>query len=120
MNTRKNVHGRTSFHIGGTKCLCPEYDETTAQTQGRKDERLIKGGFHLPVRVNKKIQMQKLVKELNESPLGRLTTAMDTTPELRPEKVEQGRKILQCSDSELNERLILAVDRVLDELSYTG
>jgi hypothetical protein len=117
MVARNTVHGPTRFNPGGTKCICLECDGTTAQSQRRATEKLIKDRFDLPLRFDKKMQARKMVKEMQKSPLGRLITTIATTPELRPEKVGRGKRILQYSDFELNEKLLQAMEHVLDELS---
>jgi hypothetical protein len=119
MVTRNADHGRTSFSAEATICLSQGRDGTTTLIERQAQE---KPGirFHFPIDKDKKSQARKMVKDLQKSPLGRLIATIATTPELRLEKVEQGRKMLQCSGSQLNEKLILAMERVLEELSHVG
>jgi hypothetical protein len=120
MVERNAVQGRKRHHSKGTKCACPGHARTTARSGGRTNERLIKDRLHLPILTGNKGRARKMVNELQKSPLGRLITAIAMTPDLRPEKIEQGKKILRCRYDELEEKLVVAMERVLGELSYTG
>jgi hypothetical protein len=120
MAARNTILGRTRFSPGVKKRLCRKCEATTAQSERRTNENSIMGGFHLPVCVDNKMRTRKRVKHLQKSPQGRLITAVEATTEIRPKKVEQGRRILQCNDAELEEKLLRTVERVLEELSHTG
>jgi hypothetical protein len=120
MVARNTVHERAGLHPGGTKCAYLLLDGATTQSQKQVTEKLIKDRFHFPVRADKKTLAKNMVKDMQKSPLGRLITAIATTPQFQPEKTDQGKKILRHSDSELKEKLIQTMERVLEKLSYTG
>ncbi len=42
------------------------------------------------------------------------------TSNVRPEKIDQDRKLVQCSDSKLKEKLDKAMDCVLEKLMNNG
>ena len=59
---------------------------------------------------------KKIMDNIHNTPLGKLLGIIATLPEIRPEKVQQGRQLLRRADSELDEQLDEAMDRVLEEL----
>jgi hypothetical protein len=119
MVIRGTGHAGTMVTTEPEECLSLKRNEITALNDRRVQE---KPGirFHLSVSTDKKIQARRMIKQLQKSPLGRLITAIATTPQLRPEKMEQGRKVLQCSDAQLEEKLLLAMEHVIEELSHSG
>jgi len=62
------------------------------------------------------ILAEELLKNVNTSPLGQLLKKIAALPEIRQEKVVDVRSQLQRGDYDLNKRLDLALDRVLEEL----
>jgi hypothetical protein len=63
---------------------------------------------------------RKIMDNIHNTPLGKLLGIMASLPEIRPEKVEHGRKLLRRKESDLDEQLDEAMDRVLEELLHEG
>lgn len=60
---------------------------------------------------------ESLLDNMNASPLGKLLKVIGTLPEVRYEKVERGRRLVDQPDSaELDAQMDVALDRVLEEL----
>ena len=59
---------------------------------------------------------EELLHNINTTPIGRLLKEIAAMPEIRQEKVLSVRSQLQEGNYNLNERLDLALDRVLEEL----
>lgn len=59
---------------------------------------------------------EELLKNINTTPIGRLLKEIAQLPEIRQEKVASIRNKLNRDEYNLNERLDLALDRVLEEL----
>jgi|GEM_PF-1339729 hypothetical protein len=62
----------------------------------------------------------KIMDNIHNTPLGRLLGIIAALPEIRQEKVEQGRRICSRKDAELDDQLDAAMDRVLEELLHEG
>jgi hypothetical protein len=60
----------------------------------------------------------KIMENIHNTPLGKLLGIIATLPEIRAEKVEQGRQLLRRKESDLDEQLDEAMDRVLEELLH--
>jgi hypothetical protein len=76
--------------------------------------------FDLFRQAGKDIVAEELVENIHNTPLGRLLGIIAALPEIRPEKVELGRKLLRRNESDLDEQLDEAMDRVLEELLHEG
>jgi DNA-directed RNA polymerase subunit F len=63
---------------------------------------------------------KKIMDNIHNTPLGKLLGIIATLPEIRPEKVQEGRRLVRRADTELNEQLNEAMDRVLEELLHEG
>lgn len=59
---------------------------------------------------------RKIMENIHNTPLGKLLGIIATLPEIRPEKVQEGRRLMKRADCELDEQLNEAMDRVLEEL----
>jgi hypothetical protein len=59
---------------------------------------------------------EELLNNINTTPIGRLLKEIAQLPEVRQEKVAAVRNKLDRNEYNLNERLDLALDRVLEEL----
>jgi hypothetical protein len=59
---------------------------------------------------------EELLNNINTTPIGRLLKQIATMPEIRQEKVSNVRNKLNRGEYNINERLDLALDRVLEEL----
>lgn len=62
-----------------------------------------------------------LLENMNASPLGQLLKVIGSLPEVRVEKVDRARRMINRSDSgELDAQMDIALDRVLEELIIEG
>ncbi len=60
---------------------------------------------------------ESLLDNMNASPLGKLLKMIGTLPEVRYEKVDRARRLIDQPDSqELDAQMDMALDRVLEEL----
>lgn len=59
---------------------------------------------------------EELLNNINTTPIGRLLKQIAAMPEIRQEKVSNVRNQLKRGEYDINERLDLALDRVLEEL----
>ena len=59
---------------------------------------------------------EELLKNINTTPLGQLLKKIAVLPEIRQEKVNDRRSRIARGEYDLNKRLDLALDRVLEEL----
>lgn len=60
----------------------------------------------------------KIMDNIHNTPLGKLLGIIAALPEIRQEKVDQGRRICRRKDAELDDQLDAAMDRVLEELLH--
>ncbi len=61
--------------------------------------------------------MEKILENLNTTPIGQVLNKIASLPEVRKEKVLDVRRQISEGKYELNERLDVALDRVLEELT---
>lgn len=61
---------------------------------------------------------ERIMENIQSTPLGKLLGIIASLPEIRPEKVERGRWLLHRNESDLNEPLDEAMDRILEELLH--
>ncbi len=59
---------------------------------------------------------EELLHNINNTPIGRLLKQIAKMPEIRQEKVSTMRNQINRGEYDLNERLDLALDKVLEEL----
>lgn len=59
---------------------------------------------------------ESLLAHMYENPLGKLLQIIATLPEVRHEKVDSARRMLQETEDELDCRMDTALDKVLEEL----
>ncbi|MBL7215488.1 MAG: hypothetical protein ISS71_07395 [Phycisphaerae bacterium] len=59
---------------------------------------------------------ESLLDHIYANPLGKLLRMISTLPEVRHEKVVQARKMIHESEDELDCRMDIALDKVLEEL----
>lgn len=59
---------------------------------------------------------ESLMEHLYANPLGKLLKIISTLPEVRHEKVDHARRMIHETEDELNCRMDLALDKVLEEL----
>jgi hypothetical protein len=74
--------------------------------------------FDLPGQSEKELLAERIMENIQNTPLGKLLGIIASLPEIRPEKVERGRRLLHRAESDLDEPLDEAMDRVLEELLY--
>lgn len=75
------------------------------------------GRFELP-NPTQDFFADKIMDNIHNTPLGKLLGIIAALPEIRQEKVEQGRRICRRKDAELDDQLDAAMDRVLEELLH--
>ncbi len=61
--------------------------------------------------------MEQILENINTTPIGKVLKKIATLPEVRKEKVLDLRQRLGKGDYQLNERLDVALDRVLEDLT---
>jgi len=61
---------------------------------------------------------KEIMENIQNTPLGKLLGIIASLPEIRPEKVEQGRRLLHRAESDLDGPLDEAMDRVMEELLH--
>jgi len=62
------------------------------------------------------ILAEELLKNLNTTPIGQLLKKIASLPEIRQEKVSDLRGRIKQGDYDLNSRLELALDKVLEDM----
>lgn len=67
-------------------------------------------------RVDSDFATNPLLEHTYENPLGKLLQLISTLPEVRREKVDHARRLIAQSEDELDCRMDIALDRVLEEL----
>ena len=61
--------------------------------------------------------MEKILENINTTPIGRVLKKIASLPEVRKDKVLRVRRQLTEGKYDLNERLNIALDKVLEELT---
>ena len=61
--------------------------------------------------------MEQILNNLNRTPLGKVLKKIASMPEVRQNKVLEVRKKLTCDEYELNKRLDIAMEKVLEDLT---
>ena len=79
------------------------------------DERAATVGENLAC--DKDLVMEQILENINTTPIGQVLKAIASLPEVRREKVLKVRRQLTEGKYDLNERLDVALDRVLEELT---
>jgi hypothetical protein len=59
---------------------------------------------------------ESVLDHIYANPLGRLLRVISTLPEVRSEKVEHARQLIHETEDQLDYRMDLALDKVLEEL----
>ena len=65
---------------------------------------------------DKDLLMEQILANMNNTPIGQVLKRIASLPEVRKEKVLDIRKRLTQGQYDLNERLDMALDKVLDDL----
>lgn len=64
---------------------------------------------------------ESLLETMNTNPLGRLLKAIGQLPEVRYEKVDRARRMIEATDVDrMDAEMDIALDRVLEELLADG
>lgn len=63
------------------------------------------------------VLMEQILDNVNNTPLGKVLKRIASLPEVRRQKVLDLRRSLAVGDYELNSRLDIALDRVLEDLT---
>ncbi len=66
---------------------------------------------------DKDLLMEQILKNINTTPIGQVLKRIATLPEVRQEKVLEVRRRLTEGRYDLNQRLDVALDRVLEDLT---
>ena len=83
---------------------------TTQELLAARDRMLIEA------RADLDFSADSLLDSVDENPLGKLLQIISTLPEVRLEKVDYARRLIAQSEDELDCRMEIALDRVLEEL----
>ena len=83
---------------------------------GRENVHLNPGKGHLAPD-EEDIMMEQILENIHTTPIGQLLKKIASLPEVRQEKVLNVRQQLTEGRYDLNERLDLAIDRVLEHLT---
>ncbi|MBN1974684.1 MAG: flagellar biosynthesis anti-sigma factor FlgM [Sedimentisphaerales bacterium] len=67
--------------------------------------------------LNEDAMMEKILENLNTTPMGQVLKKIASLPEVRRDKVLNVRKQLTDGKYDLNERLNIALDKVLEDLT---
>ena len=63
------------------------------------------------------MMMEQILENLNNTPIGHVLSKIASLPEIRKDKVLDVREQLTSGKYDLNERLDIALDRVLEDLT---
>ena len=66
---------------------------------------------------DKDLLMEQILKNINTTPIGQVLKRIATLPEVRQEKVLEVRRRLTEGRYDLNQRLDVALDKVLEDLT---
>lgn len=61
---------------------------------------------------------EKIMENIHNTSLGKLLGIIASLPEIRQEKVDHGKRLLERKEAELDEELDAAMDRILEELLF--
>ncbi|MBN2181982.1 MAG: flagellar biosynthesis anti-sigma factor FlgM [Sedimentisphaerales bacterium] len=91
----------------------PDFDSTRRFDNG--DNRLNPLGTKLAS--NKDLIMEQILNNLNNTPIGQVLQKIASLPEVRRDKILDVRRQLTDGKYDLNERLDIALDKVLEDLT---
>ena len=66
--------------------------------------------------LNEDLLMEQILENINNTPIGQVLKKIASLPEIRKEKVLDVRRQLTKGEYDLNERLDVALEKVLDDL----
>ncbi|UCE47164.1 MAG: hypothetical protein JSW47_16360 [Phycisphaerales bacterium] len=90
----------------------PQFDSEGRSVHNRKATR-----FHQDLAADVDLTMEQILENLNTTPIGQVLKNIASLPEIRQEKVLHVRQQLTEGRYELSERLDIALDRVLEDLT---
>ena len=70
-----------------------------------------------PLAPGQDLVMEQILENINTTPIGQVLKKIASLPEVRKEKVLNLRQQITQGDYDLNERLDVAVDKVLEQLT---
>jgi hypothetical protein len=108
---------RKRFSGAGKKPAFSKYSSVIAHNSRRRFEKKQASRFQLLVRIDDTLSSGKALR-FNKDEQQIVATA--ASHEVRPDKIEQGKRLLHCSAAELKEKLNKAMDRILENLSNCG
>lgn len=96
--------------------------KNTSQNNGSReriteDEQSLQGSqwLNLDIGIEEVIQ-EPVLEHLQDNPIGRLLRIIASLPEVRQEKVLRARREIEENNPEMERRLDVALDRILEEL----
>jgi len=91
----------------------PDFDSNSRFE--RQNRRLSPIGVKLAP--NKDLMMEQILENLNNTPIGQVLQKIASLPEVRKDKILNVRRQLTDGKYDLNERLDIALDKVLEDLT---
>jgi hypothetical protein len=82
-----------------------------------KNEQQIKSPNTEEMAIEEDILMESILENLNSTPIGQVLKKITALPELRKKKVLDVRKRISQGQYDLNERLDMALEKVLKDMS---
>ena len=73
--------------------------------------------FGVKLAPNKDLMMEQILENLNNTPIGQVLQKIASLPEVRKDKIINVRRQLTDGKYDLNERLDIAMDKVLEDLT---
>lgn len=90
-----------------------DFDLRDRYNSGRCDEDLFDEGLS----ADEDLVMEQILDNINKTPIGQVLKKIASLPEIRKEKVLDVRQRLNSHQYEINDRLEVALDKVLEELT---
>jgi hypothetical protein len=91
----------------------PDFDSNSSiEGQNRRLDR-----FGVEFAPNKDLMMEQILENLNNTPIGQVLQKIACLPEVRKDKILNVRRQLTDGKYDLNERLDIALDKVLEDLT---
>ena len=91
----------------------PDFDSNSSfESQNRRLNR-----FGVKFTPKKDVMMEQILENLNNTPIGQVLQKIACLPEVRKDKILNVRRQLTDGKYDLNERLDIAMDKVLEDLT---
>lgn len=91
----------------------PDFDSNSRFESKDRQVRLVEGSLA----PDEDLIMEQILENINSTPIGKVLKKIASLPEVRKEKVLDVRRQLTEGKYDLNERLEVAVDKVLEHLT---